>query len=426
MCSLFPYPKAHITFYIEPYILYLEGIDGMKGILYLCEIGVIVLDENFNIITTWKYPDDAQVKNYERLKRGELPLELKETLSSSTSELEGLIIIEDELRKELSREGFKVEEASDELIDELRSRKIELMVKSGLASSDEDAKNRIRDFAIGLSEIKLREVSAKPDLHVIEAIQALDEVNKTLNILAARVKEWYGLHFPELCSLIDDPLAYSRFVNEFGERKNLRKEELVKFGFSVKKAEAISISAEKSKGGEVREEDLRSILAIAEEVIRLDSLRDKLLNYVERNMRIIAPNITSIAGATIGARLMAKAGGLEKMAMLPASTIQVLGAEKALFRALRTGTKPPKHGIIFQHPAVHSAPKWQRGKIARSIATKIAIASRIDAFRGGEEKEVEQKLKKRLEEIKVKYSEPPREEKRVKKTKRAKRIGKKK
>lgn len=398
----------------------------MRGILYLSEIGAIVLDEKFNVVFTWKYPEDAKVENYERLRRGELPLEFKEILSNSMNNLEALVIVEDELRKELGREGFKVEELPNDLMDELRSRKIELMIKSGLASSEDDARDKIRDFAITLSEIKLREVSAKPDLHVIEAIQALDEVDKTLNILAARVKEWYGLHFPELSSLIDDPLTYSKFVSKFGERKNIREEELAKFGFSIKKAEAVSISAEKSKGGDLREEDLRRILAIAEEVIKMDSLRDKLSGYVERNMRTIAPNITSIVGATIGARLMAKAGGLEKLAMLPASTIQVLGAEKALFRALRTGTRPPKHGIIFQHPAVHSAPKWQRGKIARSLATKIAIAARIDAFRGSEEKEIEQKLQKRLEEIKVKYSEPPKEEKRVKKLKKVKRIGKKK
>ncbi|MEM3078211.1 MAG: hypothetical protein QXR38_01795 [Nitrososphaerales archaeon] len=398
----------------------------MKGILYLSEIGAIVLDEKFNVVSTWKYPEDAKVENYERLRRGELPLEFKDILSNSMNNLEALMIAEDELRKELGREGFKVEEPPNDLMDELRSRKIELMIKSGLASSEDDAKDKIRNFAITLSEIKLREVSAKPDLHVIEAIQALDEVDKTLNILAARVKEWYGLHFPELSSLIDDPLTYSKFVNKFGERKNIREEELAKFGFSLKKAESVSISAEESKGGDLREEDLRRILAIAEEVIKMDSLRDKLSGYVERNMRTIAPNTTSIVGATIGARLMAKAGGLEKLAMLPASTIQVLGAEKALFRALRTGTRPPKHGIIFQHPAVHSAPKWQRGKIARSLATKIAIAARIDAFRGSAEKEIEQKLQKRLEEIKVKYSEPPRKEKRVKKLKRVKRIGKKK
>jgi nucleolar protein 56 len=124
-------------------------------------------------------------------------------------------------------------------------------------------------------------------------------------------------------------------------------------------------------------------------------------------MNKIAPNITMTAGATIGARLIARAGGLERMARLPASTIQVLGAEKALFRAIRTGSRPPKHGILFQHEAVHMAPKWQRGKIARTLANKIAIAARIDFYRGEKAGELTGMLEKRLAEIKIKYKEPP-------------------
>jgi nucleolar protein 56 len=113
-----------------------------------------------------------------------------------------------------------------------------------------------------------------------------------------------------------------------------------------------------------------------------------------------------VAGATIGARLIAKAGGLDRLARLPASTVQVLGAEKALFRALRTGARPPKHGILFQHDAVHTAPKWQRGKIARALANKIAIAARIDFYRGTKEGGLTATLEKRLDEIRVKYKEP--------------------
>ncbi|MCP8306102.1 MAG: C/D box methylation guide ribonucleoprotein complex aNOP56 subunit [archaeon] len=385
----------------------------MKGILYICEVGAMVLDGNLEVVSTWKYPDSAQVESYEQLKRGELPSGLLEVLSS-LKDIEALIVAEAELVEALSKEGFKVEEASDDLMDELMFKKLGLMVKAGLATSEDDARDEVRDFAITLSEIKLREVSAKPDLHIIEAIQALDEVEKTLNILATRVREWYGLHFPELSSFVDDPKTYVRLVSEFGERENIRREELVKLGFSIERAESISVSAKSSKGGEVHEEDLIKISAIAEEVIRLDSLKDKLSSYVEKNMNKIAPNITSVVGASIGARLIAKVGGLNKLAMLPASTIQVLGAEKALFRALRTGTRPPKHGIIFQHKAIHSAPKWQRGKIARSMAAKIAIAARVDAFRGSVDKKIEERLQTRLEEIKEKYSEPP---KRVKKLK---------
>ena len=140
------------------------------------------------------------------------------------------------------------------------------------------------------------------------------------------------------------------------------------------------------------------------------SLRDKLASHVEKTMRQVAPNVTEIAGATIGARLIARSGGLKKLAVLPASTIQILGAEKALYRALKSGARPPKHGILFQHAAVHSAPKWQRGKVARSVAGKIAIAARIDIFRGSKDENILHSLEARLDEIKVRYKDAPKEE----------------
>ncbi len=130
----------------------------------------------------------------------------------------------------------------------------------------------------------------------------------------------------------------------------------------------------------------------------------------------IAPNIKELAGPLLGARLIAKAGGLKKMAELPASTIQVLGAEKALFRHLTKGTRPPKHGILFQHPWVRNAKRWQRGKIARSLAAKLAIAAKEDYFEG---RFIADKLKKeleeRIEEIKEKYKEPPKKKSKKKK-----------
>ncbi len=118
-------------------------------------------------------------------------------------------------------------------------------------------------------------------------------------------------------------------------------------------------------------------------------------------MEELAPNVRAVAGALLGARLIAMAGSLQNLAMRPASTIQVIGAEKALFRSLKTGARPPKHGLIFQHTLLHDAKRWQRGKIARVIAGKLAIAARADAFGGGHY--IGDKLKadinKRIEEI---------------------------
>ena len=127
-------------------------------------------------------------------------------------------------------------------------------------------------------------------------------------------------------------------------------------------------------------------------------------------MDILAPNLKNILTAIIGARLVAKAGSLIKLAQMPSSTIQIIGAEKALFRALKTGTRPPKHGLLFQHPSVNSAPKWQRGKIARALSSKIAIAVRIDVYRNAElDNSLLEQLTKRIETIQKIYQEPPKE-----------------
>ncbi len=219
--------------------------------------------------------------------------------------------------------------------------------------------------------------------------------------------EWYSLHFPELQDILKDNLALAKLIIDIGKRGTFDKETLEKQGFGDKKAEAIVLAAERSKGGSISDKDMRRIVGLAELAVKTAAERERLAETVESTMNKIAPNVTAVAGATIGARLIARAGGLERMARLPASTIQVLGAEKALFRAIRTGSRPPKHGILFQHEAVHTAPKWQRGKIARTLANKIAIAARIDYFRGEKAGELTGLLEKRLNEIRIKYKEPP-------------------
>ncbi len=124
-------------------------------------------------------------------------------------------------------------------------------------------------------------------------------------------------------------------------------------------------------------------------------------------MKKIAPNFSVILGTAVGARILARAGSLKKLTEMPASTIQVLGAEKALFRSLKTGSQPPKHGLLFQHALVHTAPRWQRGKIARAIAAKAAIASRVDVYGGGLNQVLLDKLNVRIAEIGKKYKDPP-------------------
>jgi len=380
----------------------------MKGRLFLTELGVLILDKPLKTILAKKYPTEEDIQRFRQLESGEFDDWLRSIiLEAKDRGFDEFLIYQEALRKALDENGFKVRILSDGEINRLQNRKLSLIVDAGWSKNEKEAKELVRVFALELSNVKLRELASKPDLQVMQSVQALDEIDKVVNILEARVKEWYGLHFPELERILDSPEAYIKFVNNFERRKNITMKKLEGYGFTAEKAKEILSAAYRSKGTELRNEDLQKISSLSKEVTQLSSVRDSLAKHVEKTMNQFAPNIASVAGETIGARLIVKSGGLQKIARLPASTIQVLGAEKALFRAIRTGARPPKHGILFQHQAVHVAPKWQRGKIARSLAAKIAIASRIDAYRGTHEDGLKEKFDQRLEEIKKKYGEPP-------------------
>ncbi|HDJ89339.1 MAG TPA: C/D box methylation guide ribonucleoprotein complex aNOP56 subunit, partial [Thermoprotei archaeon] len=264
------------------------------------------------------------------------------------------------------------------------------------------------NISLSLTKMKVKKAVERRDLYIAQSISSLDEIDKIINLCVSRLKEWYGLHFPELSDIIRDNYTYVNIVKNIGLRKDMNKEKLIEMGISEKKAEKICEKAKESMGTEFVQFDFQPILSLAENITKLYSLRKILEKYIDEAMKVVAPNLRGLVGPLLGARLIALAGGLNKLAMLPASTIQVLGAEKALFRALRTGGRPPKHGVIFQYPSIFRAPKWQRGKIARTLAAKIAIAARIDAF-SGEYKvdEILEELNKRIEEVKTLYASPP-------------------
>jgi nucleolar protein 56 len=152
---------------------------------------------------------------------------------------------------------------------------------------------------------------------------------------------------------------------------------------------------EKIYSGDSEPEYVRKM---AELYVKTRECRSIVEKQIGDLMEETAPNVAAVIGPILGARLISKVGSLARLASLPASTIQILGAEKALFRALRKRGKPPKHGIIFQHPWVHASPRKIRGKVARLLASRIAIAARVDCFSGrfiGDElkKDVENRIK---------------------------------
>ena len=284
----------------------------------------------------------------------------------------------------------------------------EVFVRNGLVRDSDEYRRRVKEVIDSLLVTELKEAVARRDVMIVHAVHVLEDLDKQINMFYTRCREWYGLHFPELGDLIDEPEEYMRIVAELGSRKNYTVEGLKKILGSARKAEDVLEKAKISIGAEMSPEDEERVKDVAREGLRLIKLKREQENYIKELMSAEAPNLSAIAGPILGAKLIALAGGLEKLARLPASTIQVLGAEKALFRFFRTGRGAPKHGIIFQHPYVHGSPRWQRGKIARLLAAKIAIAARIDYFsREDRSSELRRALEERYAEIKQKYAQPP-------------------
>jgi nucleolar protein 56 len=307
----------------------------------------------------------------------------------------------------LRNNGINVYVMPSEKIREISKHKLNYLIHAGFAENEYDAHMQLRQFALDFSSNKVRRISEKLDLHISQSINALDELDKIINVIGTRLREWFGLHFPELDYLIQNIFTYAEIVKLAGNRNNIDLNMLENLGIENKRADMILVAVQRSKGGDILEENLSIIKKLANEVIMQTELRKILAQQIEEMMEKIAPNIKELLTATVGARLMAKAGSLQKLSVMPASTIQIIGAEKALFRSLKTGAPPPKHGILFQHPILHSAPKWQRGKMARAIASKVAIAARIDLFRNGEKDlHISEQLNKRIAEIQEKYKEP--------------------
>ncbi|MEA1944345.1 MAG: ATP-binding protein [Euryarchaeota archaeon] len=233
-----------------------------------------------------------------------------------------------------------------------------LLFEEGLAGSEEEYRSLLHEITIRLAREEILS-SAQDDDEVIHAVRALDDLNNILNLLSERLFEWYSLY-----------------------RSSPPSEEL---------ARRI-----------IEEEGIPDVMrTIARNLIDLYDSRRMLIDHIQDEMIKIAPNLTNLAGALLAARLISIAGGLEKLCRMPASRVQVLGANRAMFRHLR-GASPPKHGAIYQHPCIHASPYRLRGRIARAFASKLVIAARIDYYSGTVQEGLVERLTDRIEEIRRK------------------------
>jgi len=385
----------------------------MKAIVVECVIGVLGFNEKNELVESVLFPKDAReiAERLDKIETGRIIDEIVKLIDSLKAKGYTFFLFENAEIARNAHERLKiaVEVAHpSEAGDLLRADLERFAVQTGFVKETDELRDWTHRVSMELTKLRVRKAAEKRDLLVVQAIQAIDDMDKTVNLFMSRIREWYGLHFPELDRLIEKHETYARLVVNLGRRENFAADPLEKEGLPKTRAEQIAEVAKKSMGADLEESDLAQVQTLCRDTLRLYDGRQSLEGYMDSLMEEVAPNIKALVGSLLGARLIALTGGLANLAKMPASTVQVLGAEKALFRSLKTGTRPPKHGIIFQHALIHEAKRWQRGKIARAIAGKLAIAARTDAYSGryhGDD--LKAGLERRIKEIQEKYEEPP-------------------
>jgi len=373
-------------------------------------IGVLALDDEGKIIEESLFPRKPVeiAERLERINSGKVIDELETLIRRLRKKGYEVFVFEDlDLARSIhGRLGVSYEVESPSSIAKSFRRNIEEhAVKTQFLKSSTELAKLIHDVSMEMSRTSVRRAAERRDFLIVQAVETLDDLDKTLNLFANRIREWYGLHFPELSRIINNHETYAKLVRDLGERKNFSEENLRKTSLPKEKINKIIKAAQTSMGANLRDDDIDKIQILCSQYMNLLTARRKIEGYLKEMMKEEAPNLSAIAGPILGAKLIALAGGLENLAKMPSSTIQVLGAEKALFRSLRTGARPPKHGVLFQHVLVHGSKRSLRGKISRALAGKIAIAARTDIF---SDVYIGDRLKKdlleKIEEIKKKSS----------------------
>ncbi|HWQ47640.1 MAG TPA: NOP5/NOP56 family protein [Methanosarcina sp.] len=264
-------------------------------------------------------------------------------------------------------------------------------IKSGFVESTAEYYSLLHEVTLEAAKLQVSD-ALTPDQRIIQAVEALDDINETTNALSERLSEWYGGYFPE-SGLGGEDLAL--FIVKYGSRENVGSED------------PLYSKARSSMGAKLEPGDEALLKGFAENVCSLYERRRQIEAYIESSMEFVAPNLKLISGPTLGARLISLAGSLEKLAEFPSSTVQVIGASKALFKHLRARAPSPKHGIIYSHPLINTAPWWVRGKVARAVASKLSLAARIDFYSGEKDPSLTEKLEAKVLQIRTLNPRPP-------------------
>uniref|UniRef100_A0A1I8AZT6 Nop domain-containing protein n=1 Tax=Meloidogyne hapla TaxID=6305 RepID=A0A1I8AZT6_MELHA len=331
-------------------------------------------NESLEIVSFKRYKSIAEaVTNATNISEGKLSKTLKKMLKKSVTEEGEKLAVADTNSLEIK---CLHNTAISELMRSIRAN-IDTLI------GDESITHEIAAMRLGVSHAvgryKVKFNPEKIDTMIVQAVSLLDDLDKELNNYVMRCREWYGWHFPELGKLITDPQAYAKCIKSIGMRQNAQTAKLEAV-LPTELVDQVRAEAEISMGTDISELDLTNIWELCDQIIEFGQYRAQLHEYLKNRMSALAPNLTVLLGELVGARLVSKAGSLMALAKCPASTVQILGAEKALFRALKTKKDTPKYGLIYHAQLITQSGQKAKGKIARKLAAKVALATRIDAL----------------------------------------------
>lgn len=343
----------------------------MECYVTYCVKGFYAFNENNELIAEKLFKEDEILEKLIEIDNKEIPAEESELINELSKSYETIFIESNKRSSDYDSDKVKVKNPNPGG-DYLRSQ------------FDFDFNNEIYQK---LAIYRMKKAQSGEDKHLIQAINSIDEIDESISKLIERIREWYALYFPEM-DLIKNNETYIKLIYE-----NKTKEEIVNAKSDAFPEDMLDIEED------VNPEDLEIMNNYAKSIYELQQTRKNIINYIDVKMESIAPNLRLLVGSSLGAKLISHAGGLKRLASYPSSTVQIMGAEKALFRHLKSGDRPPKYGLIYQHPQVRGAKWWNRGKIARILAGRISLAARKDVFTHDFNPEIFNEFSSKVEEI---------------------------
>lgn len=258
----------------------------------------------------------------------------------------------------------------------------------------------LREQLIKESKEKITKAFSKDDVYLIKGINIIDEMVEIYNRMVEHCRDWYNYYFPEMNSYIKNNDLFCEIVEEICEKENYTKENLKKISqLEQRDIEILEKKAKESIGGNCEKEMLKQIQEFAKNALKIKKQKNELQEKIEKEIEKKLPNFTYLAKPNIATKMIQEAGSIERLVKMPSSTIQILGAEKALFSHLVKGTKPPKHGFLVNHPLVRES-RNEKGKISRIVAGKLSLLVKEDYYKVKETNEKETKKENNIESAK--------------------------